>query len=189
MVHRDEPVVWIRDRGGLSCADAMAKGIWSLVLLMAACQSETPTAALPAKEPVASGVLGGGGCSYTFEAPEPKFEPTLRQAFDAAPAARRVFVVLVNRVEIAPLPECMGCGNCRTCPERDAALADLMSKIDDAQSCPIAHIKAVGGEFLESFWLGNSVLARLTREQAMKVASLTDVQNLGDGDAAPTPPP
>jgi hypothetical protein len=172
----------------------MAKGICLLVLVsfLAACQNETPTAALPGKEPMTTtsgGVVVGGDCSYTLEAPEPKFEPALREAFDSASTARRVFVILVKRVEITPLPECKGCGSCRTCPERDAALADLIGKIDDAQACPIARIKAVGGEFLESFWLGNSVLARLTREQAMKIASLTDVQNLGDADGPGTPPP
>jgi hypothetical protein len=64
-----------------------------------------------------------------------------------------------------------------------------MQKVEESQKCATTFITATGGEFLESFWVGNSVLARLTREQALRVASIADVQHMDDGDAPNPPPP
>jgi hypothetical protein len=170
----------------------MAIGIRLLIVasVLAGCEKKGPGSGPAGNQPmVSAGVSGTGDCSYGFEAPELKFEPQLWQAFASDPAARRVFVILVKHVELMPVPDCVGCGGCRTCPERDAALADMIHRVEESQKCATAHITATGGEFLESFWIGNSVLARLTREQALRVASITDVQNMDDADGPGTPPP
>ncbi|MEA2697716.1 MAG: hypothetical protein QOI66_1987 [Myxococcales bacterium] len=162
-----------------------------LATVVVGCESKGPGRGPDGNDPplVSGSVSATDNCSYGFEAPEPKFDPQLSQVFESDPAARRVFVVLVKHVELTPVADCMSCNGCRSCPERDAALADLMHKVEESQKCATAFITATGGEFLESFWIGNSVLARLTREQALKVASIADVQHLDDGDAPGTPPP
>jgi hypothetical protein len=174
----------------------VADGIRSLILttilatFVVGCETNGPGRGPDGNKPlVSSGVSGTDNCSHSSEAPEPKFDPQLWQVFQSDPAARRVFVVLVKHVELTPVADCMGCSGCRSCPERDAALADLMHRVEESQKCATAFITATGGEFLESFWLGNSVLAQLTREQALMVASLADVQHLDDGDAPGAPPP
>ncbi|HXI54783.1 MAG TPA: hypothetical protein VNO55_01905 [Polyangia bacterium] len=161
-----------------------------LALVVVGCDSKGPGRGPDGNAPAASSsVSGADNCSYRFEAPEPKFDPQLSQVFESDPAARRVLVVLVKQVELTPVADCMGCNGCRSCPERDAALADLMHRVEESQKCATTFITATGGEFLESFWVGNSVLARLTREQALTVASIADVQHLDDGDAPGAPPP
>jgi len=128
-------------------------------------------------------------CSAARESPDGKLTPELLRFYAGNPGPRRVLITHNKGADIQPLPECTGCGGCRQCPERDAAIAALDRMVMELQRCTVERITAVGGEFLERFWLGNIIHARLSRAQALDVAALPEVRGIEDAEAPGPPPP
>jgi hypothetical protein len=125
-------------------------------------------------------------CDFARENGSGKITPDLAQAYASNPGPRGVLIGYHRQANIQPLP---GCGDQRTCPERDAAVADLDRQVAEIQRCTVERIVAIGGVFLERFWLGNITHARLAAGQAQDIASLTDVRMIEDADAPGPPPP
>jgi hypothetical protein len=128
-------------------------------------------------------------CSNQRESAIGKLTPALDHVYNVTPGPRRVFITYKKSADIQPLPVCTDCGGCRTCPQRDAALAAIERQVIELQRCTVEHLQQIGGAFLERFALGNITLARLDRAQALDVATLIEVRQLEDADAPGPPPP
>ena len=156
--------------------------------LLAACGSGPGGDPVPS--PGGEPITAAGGCSSDLESPVGKLTPDLLRYYVEKPGPRRVLIVHKRSADIQPLPECTSCGSgCRQCPEREAAIAAIDRMVMELQRCTVARIQAVGGEFLERFWLGNIIHARLDRAQALEVARLVEVRLIEDSEAPGPPPP
>jgi hypothetical protein len=143
-------------------------------------------AAGEAAAPAADGGAAPAPCAFARENGSGKITPDLARVYASNPGPRGVFILYKRQANVQPLPECAGG---RTCPERDAAIAALDQQVAEIQRCTVERIAAIGGVFLERFWLGGITHARLTAGQALDIAGLTDVRSIEDADAPGPPPP
>lgn len=128
-------------------------------------------------------------CSNARDSGAGKISPQLQQAYQKDASPRRVFLLYRESPTLPPLPECTNCGGCRTCPERDAVWAQRDQIVTAFQRCVVDRVRAIGGEFLEQFQIGNITLVRLSLAQATDIAMLADVRQLDDADTPGPPPP
>jgi hypothetical protein len=160
--------------------------VWfAVATLVAGCPTGSGAPAVDAADPD----LASSPTSFCSSAREPtdgKLTPDLLRFYDVAPGPRQVLIGYKTSANVQPLPDC---GGPRECPERTAAIAALDREVMELQRCTVERIMAVGGQFLERFWLGNITLARLSRTQSLDVAGLTDVRLIEDAEAPRPPPP
>lgn len=136
-------------------------------------------------------VLSCGGvslspeCRVGTEPPDPKISGQLAADVAQGRVPKNVLVGMNKSLDFQSLPTCAN--GASTCPERDAAFAELDKSAADSQRCAQEQVRALGGVVLDSFTMGNAFSAQLDANGVREIAARVDVRSV-EGDY-PTPPP